>query len=507
MDRMKLLSLCLAVLLCAGACTGCTQAQQLLPSDAEQQTSDEGTSDTISELRVPFDASDSLDPYLATTTLSLQVGTLLYDSLVRLDPAFEPQPCIAETLEYSQNTCTVRLRSGLRFTDGTALTAQDVVRSAELARSSTAYGYLMSTVETVEATDERTVVFTLTAPDVRFGALLTFPIIKRLEDGTAIGSGRYRRSETDAQTLVPNPDWYGDARSPIETIRLVDLPDPDAAAYELRLGELDLICFTDTDDPDLELGASTSEVSTNYLIYLGMNCLSGRTAELRCRQLLQAALDRGAVTEAAYGSRAQATAVPFHPQLHEVQALGLSTAADSSLTGDILAEMGFDKRDEAGYNNNAYGQRLTLKLLYNSDSTGKARMAEQLQAGYAEAGIEIVLDGRPYDAYQQALAAGEFELYLGEVRLKENMDLTAMLTPGSQAAYGIAYDEALMTAHAQLQAGQLTIAQFCDQFDAALPFLPICYRNALVSFSRTVDWNITATAQDMFYNIEDWTFA
>jgi len=51
-------------------------------------------------------------------------------------------------------------------------------------------------------------------------------------------------------------------------------------------------------------------------------------------------------------------------------------------------------------------------------------------------GLETTLRVLPAEEFQSALAAGNFDLYYGEVRLPANQELTAFFTPGSQLAIG-----------------------------------------------------------------------
>ena len=63
----------------------------------------------------------------------LSAYNAVYESLVKLDDNYVPQPCLAESWEESGagRTWTFHLRQDVRFSDGTSLTARDVVASAE----------------------------------------------------------------------------------------------------------------------------------------------------------------------------------------------------------------------------------------------------------------------------------------------------------------------------------------------------------------------------------------
>ena len=62
----------------------------------------------------------------------LSVYNVIYESLITIDDDYIPQGCIAESWEESSGgkQWTFHLRSDVRFSDGTPLTANDVVASA-----------------------------------------------------------------------------------------------------------------------------------------------------------------------------------------------------------------------------------------------------------------------------------------------------------------------------------------------------------------------------------------
>jgi peptide/nickel transport system substrate-binding protein/oligopeptide transport system substrate-binding protein len=95
------------------------------------QSSDEN--DPGHPFRVNFGAETiNLDPQKSQTTEEAEIYTAFYEGLVVYDPlSLRPQPGAAESWAFSKDgkTLTFTLRSGLRFSDDTPLTAQDFVAS------------------------------------------------------------------------------------------------------------------------------------------------------------------------------------------------------------------------------------------------------------------------------------------------------------------------------------------------------------------------------------------
>ncbi len=101
--------------------TGLLQAQNTDPNDPGHP------------FRVNFGAVDvGLDPQKSQTTIEAEVYTALYEGLVVYDPySLRPEPGAASSWNTSSDgkTVTFHLRSGLKFSDGTPLTAQDFVNT------------------------------------------------------------------------------------------------------------------------------------------------------------------------------------------------------------------------------------------------------------------------------------------------------------------------------------------------------------------------------------------
>src|SRR5579863_7694105 len=111
----------------------------------------------------------SLDPRVGTDFASEHIDELLFDGLVRIDEQLHFQPALAESWEQPDpKTLVFHLRSGVRFSDGRALTARDVVwtfvsmgvggtKASVISPKAASY----ASVQSVEARDAETVVFRL----------------------------------------------------------------------------------------------------------------------------------------------------------------------------------------------------------------------------------------------------------------------------------------------------------------------------------------------------------
>ena len=188
---------------------------------------------------------EDLDPAQMTSSAAGWIGHI-YSGLVRLSPQSAVEPDLAESWSISNDglTYTFTLREGLKFSDGSPITANDVKYSLERAtdpelNSSTAGTYLVdilgvqakldgdaTEIEGLTVLDERTIQITLDGPKPYFLAKLTYPVSyivdqKNVESGdewmfSPNASGPYNIKEYVEEDVIifeRNENYYAPAKT------------------------------------------------------------------------------------------------------------------------------------------------------------------------------------------------------------------------------------------------------------------------------------------------------
>ena len=187
-------------------------------------------------VRVGVDVdAGSLDPRLMRDTTAYRVVNLLYDGLVALDASLNPTPALAHHWDHPDDTIWIfYLRDDARFHDGTPVTAHDVVYTFETILDPSFGAPLRSLyapITKIEATDEHTVIFTLSAAYAPLLSYLELGIVPRGQEAIT-GNGPYRLSLWDRGAkivLVAHDDYWGGAPS-IPRLELLVVPDNTARA-------------------------------------------------------------------------------------------------------------------------------------------------------------------------------------------------------------------------------------------------------------------------------------
>ena len=211
---------------------------------------------------------DSMNALATRSGTPAALSTSMYETLMdtSLDEVGSYYCLLCETIEYPEDRSWVifHLREGITFSDGTPLTAEDVVFTHELLREQATPSYRQGIVELVaayEALDERTVKFTF-EPDSptkgrigQMGAMLVMQKAWFEETGARLdesrleispGSGEYMVGSVDPGrrvTYVRNPDYWGEdlpimeGRGNYESIRIEYFADSSAAFEAFTAGE------------------------------------------------------------------------------------------------------------------------------------------------------------------------------------------------------------------------------------------------------------------------------
>ena len=490
---------------------GCSlpfDSSMLAEGNSSQETSSEKenapTATTrVDTIKIAYNNTDSLSPYLTTSTVNINIVPLIYDSLVKLDENYNVQNLLAEDITLTAEQCVVTLRSGIKFSDGAALTATDIVYSAtQVLTANSSYSGLLSGVSEVTAQEDGTVLFKLKEPDRLFANLLTFPIVR---EGSSLGSGRFvLQGSGDTQHLIRNPLWFGSFNGQIKNIELVNQHDKETLIYSLKLGTINYAYSDLSGNEALALGVNTRPITLNNLVYLGINTTKKLLSDVKMRQVINISLNRPQLADGAYAARATAAYTPFNPAIAEVAALG-GSPQNFAEAATLMAELGYttDQKDADGYYTTNTG-RLNLRLLVNNDNLSRMQLATDIQRQLKELGIELTIDARTFNEYKAALAKWDFDLYLAETKLYNNRNITALVSNKGTLGFGAGENAALSAANSALMSGAIDTKAFMEEFNRTLPFLPLMYRGGMLALSREVQFKGSATEQDIFYNIENW---
>ncbi len=511
MKRAFIIFLC-AVLFCLSLCSCKKNPESTFPPSEESttlSTAETKPQPTQFKAVVGYYSSDSLNPYKTKSRTNQCIAPLVYDSLFKVNENYEALPSLAESIEIDGKKVTVALKSGLSFSDGNAITAADVAHSFVLAKSSPLYsGRLSNVASCTDSVD--TLIFTLYVPDIFVAACLDFPVIERGSGKKEIptGSGRYILKKQDgAYLLTASENSTSEEVMEQETVHLLDIGTTENQIYLLRTGALS--CFFDPDGKksNQKTDAAVSKVMLNNLVFLGFNSENELLSDARVRRAIALLTDKDEVAASAYDSMAQSAFCVFNPRFSAAAAFNeLSTVADPIAAASLLDECSLKLRSPASkVRLTKEGNLAFLRLVVNDDER-RVKAANLIKSRLEKGGFTVELSKLSFDEYTAAIESGNFDLYLGEVRLSANMDLTPFFSSAGKARYGIDLKSPLCYAYFDYKEGKIDISTFENVFEEEMCFLPLCYRMGAVYYSRPLSFEGAPTESDIYSNIYSWSF-
>lgn len=215
-------------------------------------------------LRIGWAGSpDTLNPGTAVLSEAYTIFALVYDTIYeyQLDGTYKLDA--AESAESSDDglTWTFKIRDGINFHDGQPLTAQDVAFSVNLYKNNPDYIYLnayTANFDTVEATDDSTVVITLTNAVPNMDYLLSYlyivpehiwkdhaeaPASVEFENLELIGTGPFKMAEYTQNEFVrlsANKEHFANPPK-IDEVVFQTFASDDVLVQSLRSGQVDMI--------------------------------------------------------------------------------------------------------------------------------------------------------------------------------------------------------------------------------------------------------------------------
>ena len=441
-------------------------------------------------------------PCLAKDTLILAVGgenaegydptrgwgaygnPLFQSTLLRRDADLNIVGDLATSWQLSADrlTWTVALREDVKFSDGTALTAQDVAFTFET--TAKAAGQIdLTSMASVAAKDDATVVFTLVKPDITFiDHLVTLGIVPRHLHGPdyarrPVGSGPYKFVQWDEgqQLIVEANEHYYDGVPPIK--RLVFLfTEEDASFAAAKAGKVDVVgvpsSLAKQTIDGMKLHVVRSVDNRGLMFPMGKN--EGKatpaglpigndvTADPAIRKAVNYAMDRQALVDGileGFGSPAYGVADNLPWDNAEIRIKD----NDPEKARAILTEAGWKDTDGDGIVEKD-GLKAEFSIVYNSKDSLRQGLALAVADMLRPVGMKANVFGHSWDEIKTQLTHANVVVYgFGDHSPQEMLKLYR--TPGAEPMYWNAgfYSNPIVDSY-------FTQAMTAPEFKASLPF-------------------------------------
>lgn len=361
---------------------------------------------------------DTLNPLETDYQTNAQVFSLCYDTLVTVNNDLTVTNNIAESYSCTQdpNVWRFKLKKGCVFSDGTLLTAENVINSINMLRKSPKNMYypLMTYVSSYKAISDYEFEITLKIPGNTFLTYMAFPIVKSRDE--VIGSGAYKIEKDEKNVIVLKAT--DSSKTNIETINVLLYPKTDMDINAYTSNETDVISadFYDLAQLSASNRSTQTEYVSDYFTFLGFNTSSETGGDINIRKAVASLIDKNDMIETLFVGHATPTNTPFKP----------GTIYSNLNTADYS----FDKDKAKSYLEKSEKEfsDISFSILVNNETVGKLKTAEYIANKLNDAGMDVTVSKVSYSTYIQKIRDKDFVAFIGETKMPPEYDISFMFS-------------------------------------------------------------------------------
>lgn len=515
-----------------------------------------------------YDSNSPINPITSLNRDNILLSSLLYESLFILDSSLKAEPLLCEKWSTSDNiTFTFELKPDIAMSDGSLLTADDVVYSIKQSMLAGRFINRFKSIASITSDEELTVIISLTAPNSRFINLLDVPIIKNgsvnrrippgtgpyifveielepevdpenqvdpdaeADDETESGTEPVINTETGAEPgvendikietmwLEPFPQHRDYANMPIPIVHLRECDDSELTEL-FDDGELSLLWDDPSDAFDIRINRLPEKhfYNTTALQFIGFNARKGIMGDSDIRRAIACSIDRQYITDNIFTAQeAVASPLALSPAfgLYDTQweqrrldpLVEMALLLDSALLVDCDDDSYLELTDGLG----GY-EEITVDFIVNIENTHRTQAAHKIADTLWRIGFNITVRELPWDTYLEALQKGDFDMYYGEVVLNADFDLSPLLLPGSNLNYGgtcsteyIPFVADFLAARSDREI-RFAAERLCNEISVYAPFAPVLYKKYAMYVPMGAVSNAAPSQSSVFYNFSSWKF-
>ncbi|MCR4709127.1 MAG: ABC transporter substrate-binding protein [Clostridiales bacterium] len=332
---------------------------------------------------ITADLDSSLDPHVSSSSAGTrEILFNVFEGLMKPDAEGNLNPAIAEsyTVNDKADEYTFTLRQGVKFHNGNDVTVDDVVYSLSRAAGLETGEPLVADVagiKSVKATDDKTVVVKLAAPDTEFLAHITTAIIPKDVDPEkeVVGTGPFKfagRKVQESITFEKFADYYGE-KAHLDKVTLKVIDNAETLVMSLKSGAIDMATHLVFSQVKELAGLNIYEGASNAVQGLYLNNAVKPLDDPKVRQALSYAIDKQAILDLAFDGHGALVGSSMFPALKKyfMDELTNYYTPDPAKAKELLTEAGYE---------NGFDLEITVPSNMQQHVDTAQVIVEQLQA-------------------------------------------------------------------------------------------------------------------------------
>lgn len=486
----------------------------------EEEPVEEVEEETIKEITLGIAEFDTINPILSNNKHVQEISKIIFEPLLEIDSEYKIKNCIAKDwAKTSQTTYLIKIRDDIKWSDGQALTVDDVIFTIDiLKKTPSIYAYNVQYVIRADKIDENSLQITLDHEIPFFEYNLIFPIMSKNyyegqdfatteKNNMPVGSGKYKIVKNDGEgiTLNKNENYYESELS-LETINIGKYANLGELYNAFKLGKVDIITTTNINIEDYigTIGYNKKEVAGREYDYLAINTQNQVLANKEVRRAIAYAINRENIVSSVFNNKYKTIDYPLD--------YGNWLRGQE---GDKTYNPGEAKRllEEGGWalKNNRWQKvenyrtlTINLRLVVQATNQTRVTVAEMIKTNLEEVGIRVSIVKASDSQYQNYLQNKNYDMILTGTTESANPSLETYISASNynnEEVNTILNEIKNITDENLLKEKYTRLRQI---FNEEQPFIGLYSSYYAVMSSLTLKGNVEANWYNIFMDINNW---
>lgn len=470
---------------------------------------------------------DTINPIITKNKNVQNITKLIYEPLINITEDGKAEGCLAEEWATTDSkTYIIKLKSGIKWTDGTMLSSNDVKYTIDKLKETdkSVYAEGVKYVKEVDIIDNTTIRIILSREVPFFQYYLNFPILssnyygeedfwKTKKNKAPITTGRFKISEVTGKTIVltKNENWWNIEKdnSIIEEININKYSSVAELYNAFKLGRIDLIATENTNYQEYigTIGYNITEIEGRNFVFLALNTQNNYLSDKNVRKAIRSSINKANIVSKVYGKMYSVANFPLTLNNYLVK-----TGEENYYNKDDikiqLALAGWTLRGGTWQKTINYKTvRLELKLVVNGQDSNRLKVAQYIQKALNEQGVIVNIIRASEEDYRNYLNNKNYDMILCESTTSIAPDLSTYFSSGNLANFfnnevseimnyinNITEEEELKSKYQKLY----------EIYNEEVPYIGIARNKIAVITNSYLSGEIRARWYNLFFGFKDW---
>ena len=478
------------------------------------------------EMTLAISGFDTINPIITKNQKVQDIDKIIYEPLIEMTEDGKLVYKLAkESAKTSGNTYIIKLKQGIKWSDGTKFTSDDVKFTIDKLKenNNSVYSQSINSVQEVDILDNYTLKIILSKEIPNFEYYLTFPILSNSyyantdfwnteKNKEPITTGQFKIAQVNNNTIVleKNGLWWNKETTSIINKITINLYTSVAELYNaFKMGSIDFISTQNANYPNYigTIGYDTAEIEGRELVFLALNTKNGLLSDANVRRAVRASIDKNRVLANSYGNMYKTSNFLLNTNSYLVDEQN-EEHYNPDDKGYYLNESGWENKNGVWQKIIDYRtNRVELNLVVRAADGTRCRAAEDIRNQLMEQGIIVNIiyaDDTSYDGYLNNM---NYDMMLCSVNQPIAPDLTTYFGDGNLANYYNQEVSEIMNFiknnnnETELKGKYQRLYEI---YNDEVPYIGIA-RNKIMGIKNTnLVGEIRANWYNMFYGINEW---